>query len=266
MKAIIISDDVLSLKKVINNTATITDVELVKAFIDIDGVESFVIFNNIDVIFIDITSKKEEKISLVERIRNYGKTTFIVLISDSKEDSMLAYTLHAIGFLLKPIEPEVITEEIENIKKVAPYINKKIEVRTFGNFCILVNNKVIRFERKKSREILAFLIHKQGTQVDCPTLAAEILNKDQYDKKTQNTLHQNIESLRTTLKEYGVEDILCCTKGYLSVDTSRFECDLYDFLNGNKYAQNRYYGEYMYEYEWAANRIAYLDKIINFSE
>ena len=266
MKAIIISDDVLSLEKVINSTATIENVELVKTFIDINEVESFVIINNIDVIFVDITSKKQEKINLIEKIRNYGKTTFIVLISDSKEDSMLAYTLHAIGFLLKPIEPEIIAEEIENIKRVAPHINKKIEIRTFGNFSVLVNNRAIHFERKKAREILAFLVNKQGTQVDWPTLAAEIMNKDLYDKKTQNTLHQNIESLKATLREHGIEDILCTSKGFLSVDIGRFECDLYDFLDGNKYAQNHYYGEYMYEFDWAANRVAYLDKIINFSE
>ena len=35
---------------------------------------------------------------------------------------------------------EIIAEEIENIKRVAPHINKKIEIRTFGNFSVLVND------------------------------------------------------------------------------------------------------------------------------
>ena len=37
----------------------------------------------------------------------------------------------------------------------------------------------------------------------------------------------------------------------LAIDTSRVECDYYNFLRGERMALNAYRGEYMTQYSWA---------------
>lgn len=264
MKAIIIADDVLSFRKVIKSIDAEATIELLKAFTSLNTVESYVSSNKIDVIFVDITSGKEEKLNLIQKIRNQGKRIFIVLISDSKDDSYVAYNNHAIGFLLKPINPDRVVEEIENIFLISPELRINVEVITFGNFSVLKNGIPITFTYRKSKEILAYLVDKQGTQVDWPTLAAEVLDRDLYDKATYNLLHRYIHQLRMDLKKAGADDILLSgNKGYLSINKNAFYCDLYAFINGEDYARNKFLGNYMYEYSWARDRDPYLGNIIN---
>lgn len=265
MKAIIISDDMLSSKKVVNSIDTIDGIEVVKTFSEPINAKIFVSNNEIDVIFVDITSSKEEKIKFIYEVKR-TKTILIVLIANNTNDLQYAYNLQVAGFLLKPLKEKVIIEKINFIKYMHSYLYKKVEIKTFGNFSVCINGRAIHFPYKKSKEILAYLINKQGTQVDWPTIAAEVLDEDLYDRTTYNRLHRYIESLKDTLKENQIINILTCTKGLLSVNTKEFYCDLYAFLDGSEASKNSYFGEYMYEYAWARNRNAYLDRIINFQK
>ncbi len=52
-------------------------------------------------------------------------------------------------------------------------------------------------------------------------------------------------------------------QGVRSLDTSKFECDLYKLLNGNRNVADRYIGEYMMEYSWAEDRAALLDRYLS---
>ena len=73
MKAIIIADDVLSFRKVIKSIDAEATIELLKAFTSLNTVESYVSSNKIDVIFVDITSGKEEKLNLIQKIRKLAQ-------------------------------------------------------------------------------------------------------------------------------------------------------------------------------------------------
>ena len=42
---------------------------------------------------------------------------------------------------------------------------KNLEAKTFGNFTLLYDNKIIKFQRSKSTELLAYLIYKNGSSV-----------------------------------------------------------------------------------------------------
>lgn len=265
MKAIIISDDMLSSKRVVNSIDTIDGIEVVKTFSEPINTIDFVSNNEIDVIFVDITSSKEEKINLIREVKEI-KRILIVLITNNLEDLHQAYDLQVAGFLLKPLKENEIKDRINFIKYIYGYFYRKVEIKTFGNFSVCINGRAVHFRYKKSKEILAYLINKQGTQVDWPTIAAEVLDEDLYDKTTYNRLHRYIESLKDTLKENQIENILVCTKGCLSVNTKEFYCDLYAFFDGNESSKNSYFGEYMYEYGWARNRNAYLDRVINFQK
>jgi hypothetical protein len=67
----------------------------------------------------------------------------------------------------------------------------------------------------------------------------------------QKYLDVIIRSLRETLRDAGIEDILEVKGGYLRIKPELLDCDLYRFLKGDPKAVNAYRGEYMQEYPWA---------------
>ena len=68
----------------------------------------------------------------------------------------------------------------------------------------------------------------------------------------QKQLDNYVRSLRNTLREYGIEDILEISRGTLRVRPERIVCDLYRFLEGDRDAVQSYRGEYMSAWAWAS--------------
>ena len=67
----------------------------------------------------------------------------------------------------------------------------------------------------------------------------------------QKQLDTYIRTLRETLQEYGIGQILEMEKGVLRVKPDTFVCDAYLFYSGDSDTINAYRGEYMSSYSWA---------------
>ena len=117
-----------------------------------------------------------------------------------------------------------------------------IVVQTFGNFEIFVDGETLVFHRQKAKELLAYLIDRGGRGVNRPGIFAALWEEGQYDYSRQKYLDVIIRSLRETLKEAGVEQILEIKGGFLRVKTEMLDCDLYRFLRNDPEAVNAYRG------------------------
>ena len=126
-----------------------------------------------------------------------------------------------------------------------------IVVQTFGNFEIFVDGETLAFHRAKAKELLAYLIDRNGKGVTRSGIFAALWEDGMYDHSRQKYLDVIIRSLRETLREAGIEGILGVKSGFLRVRTEMLDCDLYRFLKNDPEAVNAYRGEYMQEYPWA---------------
>ena len=54
-----------------------------------------------------------------------------------------------------------------------------------------------------------------------------------------------------TLEDAGVRGLLVRGRSTLAIDTSKVECDCYNFLRGDRSTISSYRGEYMTQYSWA---------------
>ena len=135
-----------------------------------------------------------------------------------------------------------------------------VEVRTFGGFDVMVNGEFVAFGRAKSKELLAYLIERNGKSVSRQEAGSVLWEGKFFDRARQKQLDVVIRSLASTLCEYGISDIIEVHKEMRVVPT-RFTCDLYRYLDGEDAAINEYCGEYMSTYSWATPTEAYLDRI-----
>ena len=134
----------------------------------------------------------------------------------------------------------------------------EITVNTFGNFEVFVNNRPIKFSRSKSKELLAFLIDRQGAGITNAEIASILYEDKGYNRSVKNQVQTVISGLLTDLRNEGIEDMIIRQWNHIAVDTSRFQCDYYDFLNKKKSAVNKFAGEYMSNYSWAEWTTGYL--------
>ena len=78
-----------------------------------------------------------------------------------------AYRLHAKGYILKPVSKALIQEELDHLdipqKVKGP--QKRVQIHTFGTFDVFVDQQPLRFSRSRAKELLAYLVDRQGNGV-----------------------------------------------------------------------------------------------------
>lgn len=235
-------------------------------FSSIDGFlkpEEALIFlrnNHIDVVFLDINMPKISGLSVAEKIKAAYPQIALIFVTGYSEYAINAFQLHADGYLTKPISVDDVKAEIAHIEqwKRRFSIDSDVYIQTFGNFEVYANGVSVKFERKKSKEILAYLVDKRGTSVTRAELASIIWENELYDHSKQKQLDVYIQSLKKTLNTYSIQYIFEMEKGELRVNPPLFQCDLYDFVDGKENSFLSYSGNYMNAYSWAESTKAYL--------
>ena len=112
-------------------------------------------------------------ITLAAQIKKIKPDMVILFLTAYKEFAFDAFQVHPNGYLLKPLEPEVLKKEIDYAVSAYPQtFVPHIEAHTFGNFDLLVDGVTVQFKRSKSKELLAYLIDRRGMSVSRKEIAA----------------------------------------------------------------------------------------------
>jgi two-component SAPR family response regulator len=164
------------------------------------------------------------------------------------------------GYILKPVTEEAVKTELENLRNPIEWNpEKRIKILTFGNFDVFVDGVPLKFERKQSKEILAYLVNKRGTSATYPELAAMLWEDEEYDRTKQKNLQVYVASLVTTLHSVDVKDLILKNRQGILINTKIVDCDYFRFLDGDARAINSFTGEYMSSYSWAEFTVGYLE-------
>ncbi len=263
MKIICVDDEELVLSLVVHLCKQIPQVSDVKGFTNPLEALEYLKENQADAAFLDIDMPEINGIQLAVKIKDMQPDVAIVFLTGYSDYAIEAFKIHANGYLLKPIEKEKLEVEVEHI--LADKGNVKyphVFAKTFGIFDFLIDGQPVKFARSKAKELLAYLIDKQGSGVKRAVAFAALYEDEMYDRKMQKQFDVIIRSLKTTLAENGVDDILEIESGELRVNPDLFECDLYLLLKGEAAAVNSYRGEYMSTYYWANITEAFLSETI----
>ena len=246
MIAIAVDDEVLMLGALVAAIKASPDISEVSQFSGCDEALDFVKDNVVDVAFLDINMRGMGGLALAEKIHGACPDCKIVFCTGHEEYAIPAFKLHVSGYLLKPISAEDVQAEINNIKGIRNR-EKPLVVKCFGNFEVYVNGEKLAFKRSKTKELLAFLVDRNGAGVTVAEIGVALW-EDNENKKSQNYIHQLFYDLRQTMEAAGVDEIFK-RNGYLySVNPEKMDCDYYAFL---KTGNPKFRGEYMSQYSWA---------------
>ena len=215
-----------------------------------------------DAAVLDIQMPEMDGITLASRIMREHPDTAVIFLTGYPEYAVDAFALHASGYMLKPAQSERLAAEVAYaLGGRDGHTHAHISIQTFGNFDLMVDGKTVHFARSRAKELLAYLVDRQGSSITRAEAFAVLWEDEMYDRPMQKQLDVIIRSLRATLEEYGISGILEMNRGTLRVCPEMFDCDLYRFFEGDIDAVNAYRGEYMSSYSWASLTEAYMDRI-----
>ena len=115
---------------------------------------------------------------------------------------------------------------------------------------MFADGKPVAFSRKKSKELLAYLVDRQGAAVSIAEASGILWEDSPYSRSRQRQMQYVIADLLQSLAAVHAENIVIRQRSMLSADPSKFDCDLNAFLDGAANA-SAYRGEYMVQYSWA---------------
>ena len=196
-----------------------------------------------------LLSSNIDNFNIAKQINAEEIKTIVIFVGDEKIDAYDAMKVHAKGFILAPLTKENFKEELISLNLFDK--KKRIEVKTFGNFDILLDGQSLKFTRSKSKELIAYLIDKKGTSVSSSELIVNLWEEHDVCKTTRSMLHNLISDIKDTLIKYDILDIFEMDRNAYRIICEKVSCDYFDLLNGKKSAINQFTGEYMAAYEWA---------------
>ena len=216
--------------------------------------------NRIDVAFLDIHMPEMSGVELARELKRLNPSVNIVFATGFSEYMKEGFNLRASGYIMKPVTPEAVRCELENLRNPIEWSkDKRIQILTFGNFDVFVDDAPLKFERKQAKEILAYLVDKRGTSATYPELAAMLWEDEEYDRTKQKNLQVYIASLVKSLLAVDVKDLILKNRQGILLNTKIVDCDYYRFLEGDTRAINSFTGQYMSAYSWAEFTVGYLE-------
>ena len=254
MKAIAVDDEIYMLEALQKAVNASSDIEKLEAFSSCSAALTYATENPVDVAFLDINMRGIGGLGLAEKLHELQPLCKIVFCTGHEEYAVPAFQLHVSGYLMKPITPEAVQKEIDHIKGVK-VTEKLLTIQCFGNFEVLHNGQSLPFKRKKTKELLAVLVDRNGAGMTAKLICTILFPEDTDAAKNAAYLRQLVLDLKNTQKTIRAEDVLQHDTPYYRIDTNLVRCDYLSFLETGKPA---FHGEYMTQYSWAEATCAML--------
>ena len=259
MKIICVDDERLALEDVLVQCRSIPEVEQADGFASGEQALEWLTDHEADIALLDIDMPGMDGIELAIRIREKKPETAVIFLTAYSQYAVQAFSLHASGYLMKPVDREKLAAEFAHAHLPVNRPKKaRIEARTFGGFDLFADGKPVTFRKAKCKELLAFLIDKQGSTVTRLEAFSALWEDRAYDRPMQKQFDTVIRLLRETLREYDVEEIFSMKSGTMRIVPEKISCDAYRLFSGDTDAVNNYHGTYMSSYSWASITEGYL--------
>ena len=202
--------------------------------------------SSIDIAFLDIEMPKLNGIQLAKSLKGINPNINIVFVTAYDNFALDAMKLHASGYITKPVNKKKVEEEINGLRypvELTP--TKQLQIKCFGNFEVFHDGQPLKFAYSKSKELFAYLVDREGSAININELNAILWEEDHT-----SYLRNLISDIQKTLATVHASDVFIKRHNECYIDTSKVDCDAYEYKNNNPDAIRMYRGEYMNQYSW----------------
>ena len=204
-----------------------------------------------EIVFTDIEMPGMTGLEFAVKLKTLSPQTRVVFVTAYVKYAYDAFKVRAHGFILKPLEPGDVLEELNQLPRVSAPQTDKLRIQCFGFFEVFWEGKPLSFSRSKTKELLAYLVDRNGAYCTAGEIINMLWEEKEDGRKAKSYLRVLTSDLTATLSSIGQQEVLLKKRGQLAVDVTKLDCDYYNMLHGDVDALNTFYGSYMTQYSWA---------------
>lgn len=257
LKTILVDDDRVSMELLKTECSEINGIEIIGTFKNPLEALGFSQKNKVDFALLDIEMEPMDGIELGKRLKLIYPEMVIIYVTGHSEYAIEAMKMKADFYVLKPYDKLDIEDALNRAKLLSKRQNKRVFIRTFGRFDVFVDENPIFFRSTKAKELLAIMVDNRGGIVTSEQAITLLWEDRPFDASSQALLRKVVQRLNENLKNAGIGYILVSDFKGRYLDLSKFDCDYYQYLDGN-ISKSKFKGEYMIEYSWAEDTVAKL--------
>jgi len=239
-----VDDEPLALRKIVNILKRLRPNDRIEGFDSAEAFRQAFSQTPADVVFMDAQMPVISGVALARQAQELSPKVNLVFTTGYAEYASDALNMFASGYVLKPVTEEEIARQLEHLRYPEACRMKAI---TFGRFAFYADGKPVAFHRKKSEELLAFLIDRGGAFVPRSELSYVLFGDERHTRESQNLLNVVLYGLKRDLAAAGAEKILSSNKNGVAVNREALTADLFDYFNGQR---QLFQGEYMEQFSW----------------
>lgn len=203
----------------------------------------------VDIAFIDIDMPIMNGLEMARALQKLNPQVNVIFVTGFAEYALDAFDLCASAYLTKPVTPEAIAKAMQQLRH--PVEQMRVRLHCFGNFEIYCDNAPVHFTLARTKELLAYLVDRQGSECRKNEIISALFEDDlnvEYYKKLR-------KDLIDTLTALGLEDLILVSRGGLALNKEIVQCDYYDYLAGDRSVPPL---EYMTQYSFGEQTFAAL--------
>ncbi len=242
MKVILIDDEKamhIIMKRML---ARYPDIEIVGSFLETAGAFSFLMNQEVDLVFVDISMPRENGLEFAERLRASGRETNIVFITSHKEYALFAFDVFAFDYIVKPVEQERLFKTVQRalddkyskrslLEKREPTLNE-VQFNCFGGIDIQSTLGVrAKWKSSKSAELFGYLVVHKGRLVSRARLIEDMFG-EMPKKNAETYLNTTAYQLRKVLEAFGLKESLYSDSNHYALSLNHVKVDLVTFEDG----------------------------------
>ena len=274
MRILVLEDEPIAREGIVKLLKEIRPDAEIEAFENSEEALECIKKKTFDIALLDIRMDGVNGLDFSVLLRHYIPEIKIIFTTGYSQYAAEAFAVHADGYIIKPITRDKLQKELDRMTVTAekrPAVHTSavqesqrvedtaLRIQTFGNFEVFVNGTPARFKYSLTKEMFAYLVDRRGAQCTNGELISILWEDASYNR---TSYLKNLKSdLKNVLEEAGCGDILVQRKGSIGVLPQKISCDFYDFMLHKEEAVRQFYGEYMSQYSWAENTLAFLNRM-----
>ena len=238
MKVIIVDDERLALQSMKKHLQDMESFEIVGAFQDPREAIDWVKRHAVDAVFLDIEMPEINGMVVAEHLLEVQPAIEIVFVTAYSHYAIDAFELHALDYLLKPIQRSRLEKTAQRLMErrgVVLTSGKPGRQAMLG--CLLKLHyrsesqgiQTIQWRTAKAQELFAYLIHHRGHSVHKETILEWMWPDYEIEKSTAH-LHTTIYQIRRVIKQMGLDtEVKYQDEGYrLDMGTVQLDAEVWE--------------------------------------
>lgn len=198
----------------------------------------------IDIAFLDIEMRSIDGLTMAKRLIKLYPKINIIFCTGYARYALDAHDLYCSAYLLKPISEADLVNALKHLRFPIEDNASPITIQCFGQFEVFYDNIPIRFKYTRTKELLAYLVDRNGSECTTAMIYTMLFGDEQH----ASYFRQLRKDLLDTFEELGQPHVICSNRGSLNIDRNAVKCDYFDYLDGKIAVMPK---EYMPQYDFS---------------